>query len=307
MASITRFKTIKYTVWAISGTFLITGLVLTTDPKIAPISQIYVTVLVQIGGAFFFALTVGWVIDRVRDMEGYTVLWLFSQEFRKAGVLSFFASRGFYAETALEHAFANHRKGEILMVGPSLRLFLAPGQHFYEPIRRVLTRKDLKISVWAVSSCPERNHELPLRSFVEEFNQDGSFPKSEPFDWNKKLSFSFEQFEENFFDKHGLGAASQQRVRVIHDLEATRAGVRELQGIAKGAGNHIHHREFRFAPYCTLIIFPDRAFYTPNLLSSEVPVDMPLIVFHKSSDAYTKLRNHFEFIWWVSEQGKHHV
>lgn len=304
MAVDNRFKIIKVAAWAVSAAAFIAALVFTTDPQKSPLSSIYTNILLQAGGAFFFALTVGWVVDRVRDIEGYSVLWLFSQEFREAGVLAFYADRANYAEKALEDAFKKQGAGEILMAGASLRLFLAPGLHFYQPVEKLLGRRHtFPLTVRALSCSPEHNYELPLRSFIEEFNQDKTFPKSDVFDWNKKLDFVFEEFESSFFDTHGIYAPSEQRVRVVHDLESTRAGVKALQGAGKRVGNHLHHREFKFAPYCTVIIFPDRAFYTPNLLSSQVPVNLPMIVFHKTSDSYAKLKDYFELLWWVSENG----
>lgn len=301
MNIVSRFKIIWAVTWALSAFALISGLVIIRDPNISSTLQIYGNILVQAGGAFFFALTVGWAIDKLRDAEGYSVLWLFSQEFRKAGVISFYSDRKGHAEKSLEEAFEKHRGGEVLMTGASLRLFLAPGLHFYSSIHDMLKRKgSSQVTVRALSCRPENNKELPVRSFVEEFNQDRTFPKDSPFDWGKKIGFSFEEFEKEFFEKHGM-MASVTKCRVIHDLEATRAGVIALQGVAKGVGNIITHREFKFAPYCTVIIFPDKAFYTPNLLCSEVPVNMPMMVFHKSSDVYKKLVDYLEFLWWVTD------
>lgn len=298
----TRFKTLKLVIWAVSACAFIGGLVFTTDRNLSPTYQLYANILLQAGGAFFFALTVGWVIDRVRDIEGYSVLWLFSQEFRKAGVLAFYADREGYAKQALEEAFEKHSGGEVLMAGASLRLFLGSGLHFYDSVSKILSRRGgSPITVRAVSSSPETNHELPLRSFVEEFNQDRSSPRSpKSFDWTRDIDFSFAEFEQQFFEKYGINTPSCQRARVVKDLDNVRGGVRALEGVAQSAGNFIKHRESRFAPYCTVIIFPDRAFYTPNLLGHVVPINFPLIVFHRSSDAYDKLVNYVEFLWWVS-------
>jgi hypothetical protein len=187
------------------------------------------------------------------------------------------------------------------MAGASLRLFLAPGLHFYPYIERILEEKHTTpISIRALFCDAESNHELPYRSFIEEFNQDLSFPKNSCFDWKKTIDFSFDNFVKDFFRTYSISAAPEQRCRVAHDLESTRVGVIALQGISRSSGNFIHYREFRSAPYCTVIIFPDRAFYTPNLLSTEVPANMPMIVFHKSSDTYKKLSDYCEFLWWVS-------
>lgn len=302
----TRFKLIRHVTWALSTLALIAGLVFTRDPRISPASQIYAALLVEAGGAFFFALTVGWVIERLRDAEGYSVLWLFSQEFRKAGVLAFYSDRKNNAERTLEQAFEKHHGGEVLMAGASLRLFLAQGFHFYSRVKEMLSRKGRRLVVVRALSCsPVCNHEVPVRSFVQEFDQNLIYPKSSTsslcFEPGERISFSFGEFEKNFFVEHGIDAPSDQRVRVILDLEATRKGVRALQPDAKRTGNSIYHRESRFAPYCTVIIFPDRAFYTPNLLCSDVPVNMPMVVFHKSSEAYRKLKEYVEFLWWASD------
>ena len=297
-----RFRIIRIVAWTLSIFALISGLVFLQDPNISLNSKLFASLLVQAGGAFFFALTVGWAIERYRTAEGYSVLWLFSQEFRKAGVLAFYSDRKNHAERSLEEAFEKHKEGEVLMAGASLRLFLAPGLHFYTWVEKILDRKGRSpIAVRALFCNPESNQELPFRSFVEEFNQDRSFPKHSPFDWKKSIGFSFDEFIKEFFENHSIGAPADQRCRVIQDIESTRVGVNALQGVAKMSGNFIYHREFKSAPYCTVIIFPDRAFYTPNLLSTEVPVNMPMIVFHKSSDAYRKLVQYFEFVWWVSK------
>jgi hypothetical protein len=271
------------------------------EPQISRVGQVFAALLIEAGGAFFFALSVGWLLDRLRDKEGYSVLWLFSQEFREAGVLAFYADREDYAKRALEDAFAKHDRGEVLMAGASLRLFLEPGSHFYPWIEQMLKRQTrIPIKVRALSCSPETNHELPTRAFCEEFNQDRSFPRNSSFNYAQKIDFSFEDFEKTFFVKYGITASSDSRARLIFDLDSVRAGVKTLRGVTTNTDNEIDRREFDSAPYCTVIIFPDRAFYTPNLLSAEVPVNLPMIVFHKSSDMYEKLKRYVEFLWWVS-------
>jgi hypothetical protein len=114
-----------------------------------------------------------------------------------------------------------------------------------------------KITVKALTCNPEKNRELPFRSFIEEFNQDGSFPKKKSlkWDWEKKINFSFSDFEQKFFKNHGIYAPSKDRLRVNRDLDGTRGGIIALKGIAEGADNSFEHREFECAPYCTVIIY----------------------------------------------------
>ena len=296
-----RYKILFFVTWIASMLALIFGLFFIWDKHLSRTSQIVANLLVQAGGAFFFALSVGWIIERLRNAEGYSVLWLLSQEFRKAGVLSFYSDRKNNAVESLKNAFKYHSKGEVLLAGASLRAFFNPTSRYYESIKDVLfNNANSSVAVRCIYCNPEDNHELPVRSFIEEFDQDGSFPKSSiPFDWRKPISFSFNNFKKTFFTKHGIGSVNT--CRVIKDLEGTRSGIKALAGIVSSNNNSILYRESRFAaPYCTIIIFPDKVFYTPNLLSSKVPVNMPMIVFHKSSDAYKILLDYFEFLWWVN-------
>lgn len=300
---LSRFKIIFFVVWTISAFALVFGLVF-TDTAVTPIQKNISNIFVQVGGAFFFALSAGYVIERIQSAHGYSILWKFSQEFREAGLLNFFSNRDDEAEENLKEAFAKHKKGEVLMAGASLRYFLAPGHPLNEPIRKMLEKEDNSVRIRALFCSPDSNDELPIRSFVEEFSQNGTIPsgKKAKFDWGEKINFSFGNFKKNFYKEYGLKKPFQdQKLRVMTDLESTRNGIRELKGIAESS-NSIEYREIKSAPYCTVIIFPDRAFYTPNLLCSIVPVNMPTLVFHKTSSVYEKLKNYFKFLWWVNDQ-----
>ena len=307
MKSLTRFKSkinwiaLWVGIWVASGVFLFFGLIVLQGTGSSYMLKTVANISVQIGGSFFFALTVGWIVDKLRNIQGYSVLWEFSQEFGKGGVYTFYSDRKGRAETALEEAFETHRNGDVLIAGASLRFFLAPSGHLYERIKMMLGTKNNSVQLRVLFCNPSDNLELPIRSFVEEFNQDGTFSKHSPFDWKRKIAFSFKRFEENFFHEHGIHAEEDKKLRVIQDLESTRSGIKALKGISTHTPNTISHREIRSAPYCTVAIFPDKAFYTPNLLSTETPVNMPMIEFHKYSHVYLKLLEYFEFLWWVND------
>ena len=301
MKHLTKFKIFWYVTWTLSAVALFYGLVFVGVPDASKLQKTVANLSVQIGGSFFFALTVGWVVDKIRNAQGYSVLWEFGQEFRRAGIMAFYSDREGEAKKSLEKAFEKHRKGEVLISGASLRFFLAPSGHLYYRIHNMLKNKDNSVKLRALFCSPEDNHELPVRSFVEEFNQDGSFSTASTFNWEVQIEFPFKDFEKSFFAEHGISAPPEKKLRVIGELEQTRMGVRYLKGIATHTPNSIAHREIRFSPYCTTVIFPDKAFYTPNLLCTEVPVNLPMIEFHKSSDVYKKLLQYFEFLWWVSK------
>lgn len=172
----------------------------------------------------------------------------------------------------------------------------------YKSVLGFLNRKcdENHAVVRALSCCPESNRELPIRSFVEEFGPDGSFPRTQPFDWTQPLMLCLDEFERQFFREHGMAASEDKQARAITDLRAVGGGVRELGGVAQMQGNRIEHRAVRYAPYCTTVIFPEKSFFTPNLLSPEVPVSFPMLVFGKNSDVHQKLLEYFEFQWWIS-------
>lgn len=299
----TRFNYILVSIATLSVCFLVAGLVILTDSGISHWLKIIAAIFVQLGGAFFFALTAGYISEKIHNIKGYSGLWLFSEEFRKAGVLDFYSNRYGNAEISLRDSFNNHRKGEVLIAGVSLRVFFVEGQPFYSSVKKMLESEgSTGITVKALTCDPERNYELPFRSFIEEFNQDRSFPlkKSSRWDWGKLIDFSFDSFEGDFFKTHGIHALMENKVRIVRDLEATSLGIRVLQGIASNVKNSIEHRYFKSAPYCTVIIFPEKAFCTPNILYTDSPANFPMIVFHKSSDVYEKLTTYFRFLWWLN-------
>jgi UDP-2,3-diacylglucosamine pyrophosphatase LpxH len=220
------------------------------------------------------------------------------------GIEAVYPNRGGSSEKALQDAFRAHTNGEVRLTGASLRLFLAPGLHFYYYVQELLQRQSAgSISVRAVMCSPDYNRELPVRSFIEEFGPNGEHPRVHPLNWAQPLTFDFAEFEATFFAQHGAVSRTGKTLRVIHDLQSTRVGIEALRGVAQGAANQITHRETRYAPYCTAVIFPDRAFYTPNLLCATVPVDLPMMVFEAGSDAYEKLAEYFEFQWWLGGIG----
>ncbi|MCP4303814.1 MAG: hypothetical protein GY788_02830 [bacterium] len=301
-----RARLFRLVAWAVAAFALVVGFLIALDDDLSFRSRLLATILTQSGGAVFFALTVGWAMKRVQDYEGYSVLWLFSQEFRKAGLTDFYSSRTAEAQKALEEAFEHHQGGEILMVGASLRLFLAPGLHFYKFVGDVLNRDGSSpIAIRAVSCDPDKNRELPFRSLAEEFLHESGDDNLD-YDRRNPRKLDLEEFCQEFADRFGLNGRERE-LRVVHDLRSTRVGVTELRKAIPVDGNTLEFREQPGAPYATIIIFPDRAFFTPNLLSATVPANMPTLVYHRSSEPYRRLREHFDILWWLSSDPTDHA
>lgn len=78
------------------------------------------------------------------------------------------------------------------------------------------------------------------------------------------------------------------------DIENT---IGEIQRLNALLGDTIKLRQFMPAPYCTAIIFPHLAFMSPNILSREAPVRLPMIVYRAGSWGYSIIESSFEYLW----------
>jgi hypothetical protein len=309
-----RNKYILLIIWIISFSILITCYVFVLlYPGQIPIRiQIPLLCVANIAAGFFFPITISKIIEFIRDQDIATVIWNFSSECSNAGLLMFYSSRKNEAESALERSFSDHKEGDILMVGPSLRLFLAPGLFFHEVIKMNLMQYERNgVKIRAVFSHLDKSRSLPIRAFVEEFNPDGMHPKGgsrKKFNWqsinfddwddiSSKASFDLEKFCQVFYDKYGkLG--KEYVCRCIGDLQNVQIGLNELNSKTK-SGKVIEARKTICAPYCTAIIFPHICYFTPNLLYHSVPVDMPMLSFLRGGPPYDKILDHFKFVWWT--------
>ena len=79
------------------------------------------------------------------------------------------------------------------------------------------------------------------------------------------------------------------------DIRSTTASIEKLN---TNFPNHpIQYGFYNQAPYCTCVLFKDRCYYSPNILSRDAPVRLPMIVFQKNSHGYKKLSEYFEYLW----------
>lgn len=84
--------------------------------------------------------------------------------------------------------------------------------------------------------------------------------------------------------------------QAIRDIQTTIASFSRL------GKSQIDHRIYTEAPYCTIVIFPDKCYFSPNILSSIAPVCLPVIIFKQESDGYERLKESFDCIWELSRQ-----
>lgn len=309
-------KLILFTIWLIS--FLVitfcTVVIMAYPGQIPLKHKILLFVPVQIASGFFFPISIGKIIQLVRERDIATVLWNFISDCSEAGLSRFYASREKTAKIDLEKRFNGHRKGDILITGPSLRLFLSPGAHFHAVIDDNIKRYDkLGVNIRIVHADIGKNISIPIRAFVEEFNPDGQHPRGEhrtlfdwessTFDWHCSIhdckDLNLAKFYEDFYKKYG-SIPSVYKSRCIRDLENVAGGICELNAKTE-SGDLIRARKSMCAPYFTAVIFPDICYYTPNMLNPKVPVNMPMLAFLAGGPVYEKILTHFKFLWWSGE------
>ncbi len=306
--SIPKSKAKLYLIWGVSLVVVVyCSLWLLLDPTLSTAKKVTYMILLQLGGSIFFPLTVGNIIEWIRDKKNATILWDFISDCGEAGIVKLYSRRDKSAAIKdLERAFEQHEKGDILLTGPSLRLFFASAGGFYAIIRRNIDRyRRLGVKIYAVNADINSNMSLPIRTFVEEFNPDGSYPspgegkdkvwQRESSDWARAHhDLSLKEFHDDFYTKYGVDAGGEVRCRCVDDLQGVSTGIDQLN-VKKIV---VSSRTTISAPYFTAVIFPDKCYYTPNILNSTVPANMPMLVFSRSGPVYRKLLEHFKFIWW---------
>ena len=140
------------------------------------------------------------------------------------------------AVSAIDKDLQYLKRGEVLLVGVSLRVFFNPLGPFYESINESFRTKPSQVTFRALLIHPE-SPEAINRSVVE--------------------------------------SGSPESGNIFSDIDST---VRQVSNLRR-RGAPIHLNYYRQAPYFTAVIFPERCYIAPNLLSADVPVGLPMIVF----------------------------
>jgi hypothetical protein len=216
-----------------------------------------------LGSAILFPILVSIVYDRLRERWLGDEVWRLFSELSDAGIVRVYKDRessanSDNAQTRLSQEFLQHDQGTVRMMGPTLRVFFNPLGPFYRDIETMLKSGNGQVAIRALIEHPE-SPAVRDRVAIEEPN-----------------------------------LAVGDKAQTERDAESS---IATMRNICVTIGPHISVRRFVPAPYCTAIIFPHIAFYSPNLLSPEVPVRLPMILFREGSHGYRILTASFEHLW----------
>jgi hypothetical protein len=243
------------------GVFVVGATVATVGHGI--ILNIVAVALIALGSAILFPILITFAYDKLRERWLGDEIWRLFTELADAGIMRVYRDREFApgrdnAQTRLAEDFRSMDSGRIYIIGPSLRVFFNPLGPFYRDIDTMLRSKNGSVHIDALIARKDSGA-VSDRTIIEEPNlKAGEKPQAE------------------------------------RDADST---VATIQTMAKSIGPFVSLRRFMPAPYCTAIIFPHVAYFSPNILAPEVPVKLPMILFGPGSHGYKMLKSSFDYLW----------
>lgn len=233
---------------------------------------IFIIILAQFSASIFFPIIVGYFHEKFKEREAEETIWRVFKEFSDGGILRVYKNReeSKFKENALidlKKAFDEHRNGKAKLVGVSLRVFFNQTGPFYPSIANICDLHKIKesIIVQALVCDPNNNPEVMNRAKLET-----------PDRLNDPL--------------------------IKIDIKSTIASIQNLNRLY--GKSSVEYNLYLSAPYCTAVIFPDKCYFSPNLLSQVAPVRLPMIVFGMNSHGYEKINYYFDYLWSTSTKDK---
>jgi hypothetical protein len=219
--------------------------------------------LQSLGATVLFPILVSVVYDRLRERWLGDEVWRLFSELADAGIVRVYRDREYSpnrdnAQSRLSNAFITCKVGEVCMMGPTLRVFFNPLGPFYSDIAEMLRNGGGNVTIRALIERPDSPAVVDRTAIEEPTLSANDKPQTE------------------------------------RDAESSIAQAKVLVNVI---GPHLALRRFLQAPYCTAVIFPDVAFFSPNLLAPVVPVRLPMILFRPGSHGYKMIRASFEHLW----------
>ncbi len=219
--------------------------------------------LEALGASILFPIVISFTYDTLRERWLGDEVWRLFGELADAGIARVYgdremSARADNAQTRLSDEFRGLSSGEVLMLGVTLRVFFNPLGPFYKDIEAMLRAGGEDVHIKALISRSD-SLEVAERCHIEQPNlDDGEGPQ------------------------------------IHRDIESSVATVRSMTQVL---GPAITMRQFMPAPYCTAVVFPHVAFFSPNILAPEAPVRLPMILFRSDSHGYQMICASFDYLW----------
>jgi len=220
--------------------------------------------LATASASILFPILVGYFYDKIKERESGEAIWQVFKDFSDGGIIRVYKDRESSdnlenAEIDLRNAFETHIHGEVKLIGVSLRVFFNQTGPFYQSITRVALRAqiDSSVAIKALVSNPD-SPEVSNRAEIE--------------------------------TPHML-----KDPLITRDITTSVANMQHLNDQFKR--DPIEYGFYSNAPYCTLVVFPERCYFSPNLLSTVAPVRLPMIIFRAGSHGYDRLNYYFDYLW----------
>jgi len=225
---------------------------------------LFIIILATVSSTVFFPLIAGYYYDKFREKQEGESIWRVFKEFSDGGILRVYKDREESedeenAVADLRKTFEEHHEGKVKLVGVTLRVFFNQTGPFYRSITNIcdLHKVNNTVGIRALV-CDPNNSEVFNRAKIET-----------PDRLNDPL--------------------------IKIDIHFTIASIQNLN--KKYGSTAIGYGYYSSAPYCTLIIFPNKCYFSPNILSTDAPVRLPMIIFNEKSHGYKVLDQYFEYLW----------
>jgi hypothetical protein len=220
-------------------------------------------VLAALGSAILFPILVSFAYDRLRERWLGDEVWRIFSELADAGIVRVYKDREFVegrdnAQTRLAEEFQAMESGTIYMMGPTLRVFFNPLGPFYHDIEKLMRSANGKVTINALI---QRNDSAAIAERIRIEEPDLADPR---------------------------------KAQGLRDADST---VGTIRSMVNQLGPQVSLRRFMTAPYCTAVIFPKIAFFSPNILAPVVPARLPMILFRSGSHGYEMLKASFDYLW----------
>lgn len=221
------------------------------------------SLLLTLGASIFFPIVVSWTYDRIRERWMGDEISRINNEFADGGILRFYKDRerSDSRDNAVSRLLQEFEDFD--SEPPEIKIMGVSLRVFFNdagtfyPAIKSLLKRRKGVVIIKTLVCDPQNPEV--------FHRDEIESKGNP--------------------------------QTVRDIESTKSGIQGIRNLYPEHLDCVTLRTYMQAPYCTMIIFPDKCYYSPNILSSTVPVRLPMIVFRHGSHGYNVLRESFDYIW----------